>query len=489
MPPASPNSKKITVIGGGVTGLAAALTLRKEIQDAEVTLFEASDRLGGSLWTRQEDVPLADGSRGQFLVEQGADSFLIDNPATLNFLQAAGVADELIETERRHRRAFVLHRGRLLPTPPEFALLQPRRMRSLLTTSLFSFRARIRAAFELAIPRRQATGEESLADFARRRFGSQVYERLIEPLVAGIYTADGEQLSLQAALPKFAAMEQEHGSLIRAAWKSRKQTDTRSSSKPELGSGARYGLFVTPRRGMSSLVEKLAAQLPDSCVQLGRSVDRIERIDARWRITFAEGQSEPQECSAVVLATGAATTTELTAEIDQDLSQAIGDISAASSVVVSLGFQKDQIQHPLDGFGFVVPRIANRQILAASFPSVKFPGRAPENHVLIRAFLGGALRPETIDLPEERLRMMAIEELREILCIHGEPLFTHIARWRNAMPQYHLGHLQRVKTIEDRSKKLPGFGLGGNYLQGVGIPHCLRSGQLAAEEIAAEFNR
>ncbi len=478
---------QIAVIGGGITGLAAAVTLRQTLPQAKVTLFEGNQRLGGALWTKTETLQRASGE-GSFLIEQGADSFLVDDPATLEFLERADCADDLIPTAAENRRAFVLHNGKLLPTPAEFALLQPRKLRPLLTTPLLSLSARLRAAAEFLI-RSGEVDEESLADFARRRFGHQVYDRLIEPLVAGIFTADGEKLSLQAALPKFAAMEQEHGSLIRAAWKNRKH----KQSDETLGSGARYGKFVTPRGGFSSLVERLVEQLPGDGISLGSQVTALDQRDAKWAVrckdTPTASDSDEAIFDAVIVTTPSAHACTMLESVDKELARLLGQIEAASSVVVSFAFCRADIRHPLDGFGFVVPRTANRPLLAASFPSVKFPGRAPDDCVLIRTFLGGALRPEFVDLPDEELRKIAQAEISEILGISGQPLFVQFARWRNAMPQYHLGHLERVRKIENRAADVPGLSLGGNYLHGVGIPQCVRSGVQAASQVVAFLNK
>lgn len=493
MPANSPSPPRIAVIGGGISGLAAAFTLRERWPEAAVSLFETTARLGGSLCTRTEVVQDGDGSSLEFRVEQGADSFLIDDPATLNFLQRAGVADHLIETNRQHRRAFVVFRGRLIPTPPEFALLQPRRMRSLLTTPLLSWTAKLRAAAEICIPKRRAESEESLADFARRRFGSQVYARLIEPLVAGIFTADGERLSLQAALPKFARMEAEHGSLIRAAWKNRKPKSTNAGNAADdtdaaSGSGARYGLFVAPRLGLSQLVEGIAGWLPRDCVQLGTKVTNLRRADSGWSLeTVGPGHTEPQrqDFDAVILATSAHVAATLLEAADPSLSESLAAIPHASSAVVSFGFRREQFARPLTGFGFVVPQLERRPILAGSFPSVKFPHRAPPGCELLRVFLGGAMRPELVEMADGWLAKTAREQLEELLGLRGEPLFTHVARWRNAMPQYHLGHLDRVRRIEERQEVLQDLRLAGNYLHGVGIPRCLRGGEQAALRVMA----
>ncbi|MDA7979655.1 MAG: protoporphyrinogen oxidase [Pirellulales bacterium] len=493
-------SLKIAIIGGGISGLAAAVALQEQAPEAELTLLESSDRLGGALWTRTETVTLPDGSQGVFLVEQGADSFLVDAADTVDFLRRADLLDDLIQTNEKHRRAFVLYRDKLIPTPEEFALLQPRKLRALLTTPLLSWTGKARAACELFVSR-STNPDESLADFTRRRFGKQIYERLVEPLVAGIFTADGEKLSLPAALPRFAEMEQKHGSLIRAAWKVRKRAKhkhgniDRDEDVPSLnssqGSGARYGMFVTPRHGYSSLISALTARIAQHTISLESCVSALEKAGSKWRITWNQGGANQGvstisgEFDAIILATALPGAAMLLKSVDAKLADVLAEIPAASSAVVSFGFLRSEIEHPLNGFGFVVPQAANRPLLAASFPSVKFPDRAPEGCVLVRAFLGGALQPDLVDLDEDELKEIALAELKALLGARGAPLFSRVARWRQAMPQYHLGHRDRVRTIEERIAHLPGLGLAGNYLRGVGIPHCVRAGEQAAANVIA----
>jgi oxygen-dependent protoporphyrinogen oxidase len=380
-----------------------------------------------------------------------------------------------------------------MPVPAGFALMQPARLWPLVKSPILSWPGKVRLALECFLPRARrvagpiagAIADESLASFARRRLGRETYQRLVQPLVGGIYTADPEKLSLAATLPRFLEMEAEYRSLIRAAWQERKSHPRMKASAPgQSASGARYGMFVAPRRGMSSLVEAVTSAMPKLDLRLSTSIERLERTaEGRWRVSVGGTRPSGAEFDAVVLATPAHVTAELLAGIDSTLAAELRGIEHASTAVVCLGYRRSQIEHPLNGFGCVVPAIESRQILAASFASVKFPGRAAGDRVLIRVFIGGALQPELLARDDNELTRLASRELGELIGARGEPELTLITRWSGAMPQYHVGHLDRVARIEAAASNLPGLHLAGSAYRGVGIPHCIHSGQQAAERV------
>jgi oxygen-dependent protoporphyrinogen oxidase len=467
--------RRIAVIGGGIAGLAAAHRLIELDPAIELTLFEASDRLGGSLWTQRRD---------GFLVEQGADSFITNVPWGVDLCRRLGLGDELIGTNPRGRKAFVVRRGRLVPIPDGFMLMAPSRIWPVLTTPILSPLGKLRLAGEYFVPRRDNGADESLASFARRRLGRETFERLVQPLVAGIYTADPEKLSLAATLPRFQEMERQHGGLIRGALR-QKAINKESPSSNDPSSGARYELFVAPRDGLSSIISAIAARLPPSAVRLNAPVQSLTCRDSRLRLHIGQLTSE---FDAVIIAVPAPVASRMLVEIDCDLAGHLAAIEYAGVAVVSMAFERRQIRHPLDGFGFVVPAIERRRILSASFSSEKFPGRAPVGNVLIRTFVGGACQRELIDLNDADLERLVAEELADLLGIAGQPLWTMIARWSQTMPQYHLGHLERVARIEALVDEIPGLGLAGNAYHGVGIPHAIRSGEQAAERLILSLN-
>jgi oxygen-dependent protoporphyrinogen oxidase len=499
---ATHSPRRIAIIGGGIAGLAAANRLRELNPSCDVTLFEASCRLGGSLWTER---------RGEFLVEHGADSFITNVPWGVELCRRLGIAGDLVGTSEQSRQAFVVRRGRLCPIPDGFMLMAPSKLWPIVKTPILSPIGKLRLAWEYFVPqqRKENGRDESLASFVRRRLGREAFERLVQPLVAGIYTADPEKLSLAATLQRFQDMEREHGSLIRATLRQRR-TKTAATSSSGPASGARYGLFVTPRAGLSSIVNTIAARQPSGAIQTNATVRAITRINNRWllnheniaadtrptkpRTTKANGhkggsppsppaEREPNEFDALVVAAPAPVASELLANAEPALAADLASIDYAGAVVVSMAFDRKQIRHSLDGFGFVVPAIERRRILSASFSSVKFPGRAPADKVLIRTFVGGACQRELCNLPDDELERLVTEELSDLLGINGRPNWTMIARWSNSMPQYHVGHLDRIERIEARVMCTPGLALAGSAYRGVGIPHAIRSGEQAAESL------
>ncbi len=455
------------MIGAGVTGLAAAHRLCEKAPEAEVRVFDASPTAGGVLQTEQRD---------DFLIERSADSFITNVPWGLDLCRRLGLEDELLHTDDAHRRAFIVRRGKLVPTPEGFMLMSPRRLWPILSTPLLGPGGKIRLLAEYFIPARKSQQDESLASFATRRLGRQAFERLVQPLVAGIYTADAEKLSVSAALPRFVEMEHQYGGLIRAALRERRRQAANGDQ-----SGARYSLFLAPRRGMTQLVEALVARLPAGSLRLQTPVQEVAPDPAGgWSLRLPDGT---ETFAAVVVAAPAHCAASLLAGVDSQLAEPLRGIPYASSAVVSLGYRRDKIAHPLNGFGFVVPAIEQRPILAGSFSSVKFAGRAPADHVLIRVFLGGAGHEDLVDLDDDALRELASGELRDLLGARGEPVVSLVCRWREAMPQYHLGHAQRVARIDERLATHAGLEVAGNAYHGVGVPNCVHSGEQAAQRI------
>lgn len=461
-----PSPRRIAVIGGGISGLAAAHRIVELEPDAEVKLFEAGDRVGGVL-----DTVYRDG----FVVERAGDMLTTKDPWALDLCRRVGIEDQLINTNEQHRRAFIVHRGRLEPVPEGFTLMSPARIWPVLKTRLLSWSGKLRLARERYIRPRVDDSDESLEAFAVRRLGREVYERLVQPLIGGIYTADPTKLSMQAAMPEFVAMEREFGSLTRGV-------QEKVAKQQREGTGARYGMFVAPCNGMSSLINAIVARLPSDCVQLNSRVQNVTRVGDHWKV-LVEGQDDPLEFDALIIATPAQHAAGLLHQSQPTLANELAKISYASVAIPLLSYRRDQIDHPLDGFGVVAPFVEKRQVLSVSFASIKFPGRAPDDCVLFRVFIGGACQADLVDLPDDKLFEIAEQELRELLGVRGEPQLRELVRWRKAMPQYHLGHLDRVGRIETLVSDLPNFELAGNAYRGVGIPFCIRSGETAAEAI------
>jgi oxygen-dependent protoporphyrinogen oxidase len=461
--------KRIAVLGGGITGLAAAHRIAELAPGIQCKLFERANRVGGVLQTVRRD---------GFLVEKSADNFITNVPWATELAGRLEMAGDLLPTSETSRRALVVKDGALYPIPEGFMVLAPKRIWPILTTPLLSPLGKARMMMEAIVPSRTSDADESLASFSRRRFGNEAYERLIQPLVGGIYTADPEKLSMRAALETYARMETEHGSLIAATLATRNQNKDVSQ-----GSGARYGLFMAPREGMSSLTDALAAKLPTNTIHRNTSASAVRREpNGKWRVTLAEvGQGIREEIfDAVIVALPAPAAAQLLRAADDGLASELEKIPYAGTSIVVLGFPQQQIERLPDCFGLVVPLREQRTILAASISSQKYPGRAPRGQVLIRAFLGGACQPQYNELTDQQLITTARKELRDLIGAFGEPSLTEVVRWPSAMPQYHVGHVELVNGIRGRLAKLRGLFLAGNAYQGVGVPQCIRSGEDSA---------
>ena len=461
---------RIAIIGAGITGLSAAQRI-VDSGAASVTLFEAADRVGGVIQTTHRD---------GFLIEHSADSFLVSEelPWAGKLCEQLGV--ELIETSPTHRGALILKGNTLHPVPDGLQLMTVRSIASIFASPLLSWRGKLRVAAERFVPQKKSASEESLQQFATRRFGTEMFERIVQPLVSGIYTADPAKLSVAAALPQYVALEQKHGSIARAATR---QIASNGISNIRHDRGARYGLFRTPIDGMETLINALVHSITESeLADLRQSspVRSVRSQDNSWIVASPHGE---ETFSGVILATPVTRVGNVVREIAEPLASQTEGIECVSTAVVCLGLKRSKIRHPLNAFGCVVPAVENRRILAISFGSVKFPSRAPNDSVLFRVFVGGALQPDLAELPDDELVKMVREELADILGVEEEPLLRHIVRWPRTTPQYHLGHLDRVAEIEQQVSGLRGLELCGNAYRGVGIPQCVRSGWAAADRM------
>jgi oxygen-dependent protoporphyrinogen oxidase len=498
--------KRIVVIGGGITGLAATHRILERCANSlpsiEVRLLEASPQVGGIIKTEARD---------GFILERGPDSFITEKPDALSLVQRLGLDPHLIDTNRNHQRSFVVRRGRLLPVPEGFNLLAPARLWPFVTSGIFSWPGKARMAMDLVIPRRDANaGDESLAEFVRRRLGREALERMAQPMAGGIYTADPETLSLEATLPRFRDIERRHRSLILGL---RNRVGARADAAGEAvknrtaetvqtaaASGARYSLFRSLDQGMQLLTDKLTSQISHLHWQVfGRQTESPIRVDTRveslalqrnsarggnaphWIVHTRRGKSFVAD--AICLALPSYASAGFLRRIDGELASELMGIPYASSATINLAYKRDDIPHPLDGFGFVVPFIEKRTVMACTFSSVKFSNRAPAGSVLLRAFVGGALQPELVQFTDDELVACVRRDLRVLLGVEHAPMFAEVSKWERSMPQYFVGHLDRVANIATRVERLPGLALAGNAFKGPGIPDCIRSGESAANKL------
>lgn len=463
------NPSQFVVIGGGISGLAAAYRLTTDgvDHDLQVRLLEAGDRVGGVIGTRRED---------GFIMEEGPDCFISSKPWALDLCRELGIEDDLEGTNTEMRKSFIVRGKRLLPIPEGFYLLAPTSFSALLKTPVFSWPGKLRMAMELLIPRKREASDESLEQFVVRRLGREAFERMAQPMVAGIYTADPKKLSIQATFPQFLEWEQEYGSVIRALLKQGKESTDLSES-----SGPRYSLFLSFKDGLHTLVEALVRKLPNETIRPTATVTGLSRADGGWRIELSGGDS--LDADAVCIALPSMKTAELLADSMPELARALKEIPYLGTISVNLIFDRKQIAHPLDGMGFVVPAVEGRALLACTFSSIKFSGRAPEGKVLLRAFLGGPERQNLLEQTDEEIGEIVMNDLAELLDISGSPDRFHVHRHPASMAQYHLGHLDRIARIESLLGEVPNLAIAGNAYHGVGIPDCIHSAQKASAKL------
>jgi oxygen-dependent protoporphyrinogen oxidase len=467
-------SRRIVVAGGGIAGLAAAHRLaefnNEKSLGLEVMLVEASPRLGGVIATEKI---------GDFIVEAGPDSFITEKPWALRLCERLGLASRLVSTQAADQKIYVVHKGKLQPLPEGFLLLAPTRFRPFVQTPLFSWSGKLRIAAEIFLPRGAIDGDESLGAFVRRRFGAEALDRVAQPLVAGIYAADPDQLSLSATMPRFKEMERTRRSVIL----SMVSEQSRRARNRETGSGARWSLFVTLAGGMQELADRIAGRLAEGCVRLNTPVTRLIRDTDKklWRVTTRANES--YEADGVILATPSFQSAGLLGGVAPTAADDLKGITHASTATVSLAFRQTDLPRRLDSFGFVVPAIEQRKVMACTFSSLKYPGRAPEGYVLLRAFVGGSLQPDLFQDDDATMVKNVRAELAGLLGVNAQPFFSRLWRHPRSMPQYFVGHDARIKRIEAALDRFPTLALAGSAYHGVGISDCVRSGEAAAEKV------
>ncbi|HMD96439.1 MAG TPA: protoporphyrinogen oxidase [Terriglobia bacterium] len=527
--------RRIAVLGGGITGLAATYTLAKARQAGapiEEQLIEASHRLGGHLRTERVE---------GYVVEAGPDSFLAEKPEAAALCRELGLGGQLIGSNDAERRTYILHHGRLVPLPDGLMFLVPTRLWPTFWTPLLSFRSKAAIVTEVFTPRpgsrrkdatesanrllTSAIGEadtagltpgatfesddvvvddESVADFVRRHFGDSMLENIADPLLAGVYGGDAAGLSIRAVLPRFWQMEQKHGSLVRAVLAARRQRRTAPSPDSSSPSAARsrsttsrqsLPLFMTLRDGLGQLVDALAARLDPGRVHLGQRVVSLGRgvpaeapegsagplSPTRQRYVIGCEGGAAFAADAVILALPTYTCGRLLVPFDEPLAQMLGGIPYTAALTVALGYDSADLAGLPPGFGFLVPYKEQRRMLACTFVHNKFPGRVASGKGLLRCFLGGARDSSILDSDNTSIINVIRSELHEVLNLRAEPEFFRVYRWPSSMPQYSVGHTQRVKLIQSRVEGISALFLAGNAYSGIGISDCVRTGRAAAE--------
>ncbi len=457
------------IIGGGIAGLSAAYYATKKIPNAQITLIESSDRWGGKITT--ERVSMDD---GQFIIEGGPDTFLATKPYATALCKELGLGERLHGTNPNQKNTYVLHHNRLEPLPDGLAMMIPTNVQAILKSHLVSWFGKARMGLDFIQPAKAVNGDESLGTFVSRRLGREAYENLIEPLMSGIYAGDGDQLSLASTFPYLRDLEIKYGSLARGALQMRAQAKGKSVQ------GSRSA-FLTPTTGLAEIVEALVHYLQqnNANLRLNTSVSRISNINSHYLVELEAGDAF--EADAIILATPAFISGKLLALFDPELASVLGSIDYASTATISLAYRQSDLPRSLDGYGYVIPRREGRKALACTWTSTKFPHRAPEGYALIRVFVGRAGQ----DIPWDKNDLLALakEELGLTLNITAEPILSRVFMWDKAMPQYNLGHPEKLKQIDAALEHYPNLALAGNGYRGIGIPDCIRSGELAVERV------
>jgi protoporphyrinogen/coproporphyrinogen III oxidase len=470
---------RLIVIGGGISGLAAAYYAARQANEQgrplQLTVLESAGQWGGKILT--ERIP-HDG--GQFVVEGGPDTFLASKPWGLALCRELGLEDRLHGTNPQQKNTYVLHRGQLQPLPDGLALMIPTDVPSILRSRLVSWPGKVRMGLDFLLPARNGHADESLGGFVSRRLGREAYENLIEPLMSGIYAGDGDALSLQSTFPYLHDLESTHGSLARGALAMRRQMAARGAA----ARGSRSA-FLTPTTGLAELVERLVERLSAGGADLRLNVPAAavshHPQGGSWTVTLDSGQALAAE--ALVLAAPAFAAGDLLEGLDPPLAAALRSIPYASTATVSLAYRQEDLGRPLDGYGYVIPRRERRRALACTWTSTKFPHRAPAGYALLRVFVGRA--GQEIPWGQDELLALARQELALTLGIQAAPLLWRVQAWPRAMPQYNLGHPEKLARIEAALAAHPGLALAGNGYRGIGIPDCIHSGQQAAEKALA----
>jgi oxygen-dependent protoporphyrinogen oxidase len=463
----------IVVVGGGVTGLAAAHRIVERLQEPSappVVVLESSDRAGGQVRTERD---------GEFIFEGGPDTLLTQKPSGLALCERLGLGSDLQGFDARRGGAEILRGGRLVRVPDGFLMMAPTRIPPLLASPLFSWRGKARMLGEPFVPPRGADlSDESLASFVVRRFGREVLDRVAEPVIAGLYTADADRLSLRATMPRFLDLEARDGSVTRGLRRA-----SRAASRGPFGHGTgRRGGFVTVRGGLSRIVDALVGRLPAGSLRTSAHVAALDRSDAGgWTVHLAGGGSI--RAAAVLLACPAFEAARATRGHDPALAGTLGTLDYAPCATVNLAYRRSQVGVARRTYGFFVPRGENLPILACSYVSEKFEGRAPEAAVVLRAFLGGALHPRVLDVDDERLGAIAHDALRGPLGISGDPTVVKVSRFPRGMPQYEVGAESWIREVAARVARHPGLEVAGSIAGAVGLPDCIRSGEEAADRL------
>jgi oxygen-dependent protoporphyrinogen oxidase len=487
--------KKVIIIGGGAAGLGAAYKVRRAAEagnDVDCILLEKDDRLGGKLAT--DIVPDPEG--GEYVVDGGSDAFVSGKPAIGRIARMTGIAEDMVPAREENKKTLIVKGKRLVELPDGIMMFAPTKLVPLATTPLYSWPAKFRMALDWFLPRkvRWAEGEtaqdhdETLESFVVRRMGRESLDRLAEPLVGGVHASAPSQMSLAATFPNFLEMEQQFGSLIRGFLAERKKREEMRKKYPPKPGAKPWSFFNTFYRGMQEITDSMADAVGRERIRTGAEVELVERAeDGTWRVTLAGG--EIIEGDALIVATEAWAATRLMRGVDEEIADLLASIPCSSSATVPMAFRAEDCPFDKKWFGILSPLVEKRPLLAVTLSSSKWPDRAPENRVLLRGFIGGPANQHLLEVSDGELIETVRTQLVELLGMRPDvqPVFASVYRWVGGMPQYTLGHLDRVDEIERRTKGISGLDLAGGAFRGVGVPNCIESGERAVTKVLADM--
>lgn len=463
---------RIAIVGGGISGLSAAYYLEQERAagaPVDYSLFESSDRLGGVMFSDKI---------GDCVVEGGPDSFLTEKPWANQLCAELGIAGDLIGSNDSQRITYILVKGRLVPMPDGLMFMVPTKLIPTALTSLFSWSTKFKMLGELVHPPQAVHKDETVAQMVERHFGSEVVDRLADPLLSGVYGGDAASLSVRAVLPRFVEMEEKYGSLCRAMLAGRKKL---AAMQKEKGYKPKP-LFSSLKGGMQQMIDAIVARLNPQSLRRSTAVSQLSQKNGGWELMTPSG---PEFFDAVIFATPARIASTMLAKVNPQLSDDLGQVQYSSSITVTLGYQRDELKSCPPGFGFLVPRSEGTRMLATTFVHTKFPFRAPDNKALVRCFLGGANDKSVLQFSDEEIIAVVRKELKQITGLAADPWFVKVYRWDRAMAQYTPGHLERIERIGATLKQIQNLSIAGNFYKGIGVPDCIRTGKEAALHMAS----
>ncbi len=462
----------VAIVGGGISGLSAAYFLSKA--GFACTLIESSPVLGGVIRTER-----VDGCQ----IEAGPDSFIAQKPWAMELIRELGIEDQVIGSNDSARQTYICRAGRLMPLPDGVQFLAPTKLLPVLTTPLFSWRAKASMALEWFYRPRHVQADRSVADFVRDDYGEEVNEYLAQPMLAGVYGGTAEKLSVQSVLPRFVEIERQYGSLTRGMLRARRGASGLSGPP---SNGQPESLFLSLKGGMQQLTDTIAARIGASVRRITGTVQTLQAAEGRFRLHI---DGEVLAADEVVLALPAYRVGQLVQNSDARLAELLCGIPYSSSITVALLYDRAGWRHPLNGFGFLVPRAEHRPIAACTWVNTKFPSRVAENRVLLRGFLAAGQAEALSSCSDEEVAQVVHRECSDLMDFRQEPVGWVIHRWSRAMAQYEVGHQRRIEELEARLAHLPSLHLSGNAYNGIGIPDCIRRSRGVAEKVAKEPNK